>query len=144
MTYVDDLPQETEDQMRRALHHGMRVHVHHGASDGLKTRYVMQSLAKRMPLCLARSQGEMSCNLLVVKVSKNCTHLSGGDGNSEVLVLLEDGHLGALVDDALIDGVGHGEVDDAAEEDAVINLEVIIDDNDLIALERIINRFTLE
>ena len=61
------------------------------------------------------------------------THLSGGDGNSEVLVLLEDGHLGSLVDDALIDGVGHGEVDDAAEEDAVINLEFIIDENDLTA-----------
>ena len=58
------------------------------------------------------------------------THLSGGDGNSEVLVLLEDGHLGALVDDALIDGVGHGEVDDAAEEDAVVDLEFIIDEID--------------
>ena len=77
-----------------------------------------------------RSQGEMSSNLLVVKVSRNCAHLSGGDGNSEVFVLLEDRHLGALVDDALIDGVGHGEVDDPAEEDAVINLKSNIDDND--------------
>ena len=45
-------------------------------------------------------------------------------------MLLEDGHLGALVDDALIDGVGHGEIDDAAEEDAVVNLKLNIDDND--------------
>ena len=92
--------------------------------------------------CLFAEARQKNHATLLVNVSS--THLSGGDGNSEVLVLLEDGHLGALVDDALIDGVGHGEVDDAAEEDAVINLEVIIDDNDLIALERIINRFTLE
>ena len=44
-------------------------------------------------------------------------------------MLLEDGHLRALVDDALIDGVGHGEVDDADEEDAIVNLEAMIDDN---------------
>ena len=39
-------------------------------------------------------------------------------------MLLEDGQLGAFVDTALIDGVGHGEVDDPAEEDAVAHLGV--------------------
>ena len=46
------------------------------------------------------------------------------DGDGEVLVLLEDGEVRALVDGALVDGVGHGEVDDAAEEDAVADLGV--------------------
>ena len=56
VTYVNDLPQEAEDQVLRALHHGVRVHVHHGASDGLKTRNVMQSLAERVPVCLAEAR----------------------------------------------------------------------------------------
>ena len=46
------------------------------------------------------------------------------DCDGEVLVLLEDGQLGAFVDTALIDGVGHGEVYDPAEEDAVADLGV--------------------
>ena len=46
------------------------------------------------------------------------------DGDREVLVLLEDRELGALVDGALVDGVGHGEVDDPAEEDSVADLGV--------------------
>ena len=39
-------------------------------------------------------------------------------------MLLEDRELGALVDGALVDGVGDGEVDDAAEEDSVADLGV--------------------
>ena len=91
-----------------------------------------------MTVCLAEARQKNHATLLV---NVSSTHLSGGDGNSEVLVLLEDGHLGSLVDDALVDGVGHGEVDDAAEEDTVINLEVTIDDDAKIALklERIID-----
>ncbi len=42
-------------------------------------------------------------------------HLCGVDGEGEVLVLLEEGQLGALVDHARVDRVGHREVDQLAE-----------------------------
>ena len=100
--------------MLRALHHRVRVHVHDGASDGLKrskSKYVHEE-----------------DNSILKVASKNPkfspTHLRGMDGDGEVLVLLEDGQLGAFVDAALVDGVGHGEVDDPAEEDAVADLGV--------------------
>ena len=40
--------------------------------------------------------------------------LRRGDGQGQVLVGLEEGQLGALVDDARVDGVGDGEVDQFA------------------------------
>ena len=43
----------------------------------------------------------------------------GVDGQGQVLVPLEEGELGALVDHAGVDGVGDGEVDQFAEEGEV-------------------------
>ena len=40
--------------------------------------------------------------------------LRRGDGQGQVLVGLEEGQLGALVDHPRVDGVGHGEVDQFA------------------------------
>ena len=55
---------------------------------------------------------------------RNDINLRGVDGDGEVLVLLEEGEFGALVDGTLVDGVGHGEVDDAAQQDPVADLGV--------------------